>query len=462
MAYDASQSRPVFQTAVGTLEGSSEATRDVGVWQWSGGDESTDAQPDRLGVHGIWELLLALLATLTAATVHQVNSDALLGAGLEAFLLLAASLGLAAVGMGWSVRSAVPNLAVGPIALGAAMFFAQQAEGGLWFGVGVTLAAATAAGVLLSLLVIGLQVPAWAGSLGLAMGAAAWLSAGRTTGLPEEITYRPADHAVYWFVGFAAVSLLGGLLGLGGPARRVIGGFRPTGDPSQRPGFVPGLTALAALVGSCLLAAAAGILMALISRGATPDPGIALTGLALGAVLVGGTSGYGRRGGVSGTLLGVVLLSLVLRLAAEQEWRFPPLGYAAVAVVVGLLVTRLVEVAGRPRATAAAEMPEWVRPDAVAAQAPAVPRAPLALPAGSSAQPVVQGEVLEDSGQTRATARSDAAGSARSGNAPVTGQAAAGRAGPPLRGRIGDRAERLSNRTTGAAGTGQPTAPGPH
>lgn len=391
MAYDAPQSGPVIRTVTGNLEGAGEPTRTVATWSGSG-DEPADVKPDRLGIHGIWEVLLALVAAVTAAVVHQINADALLGAGLEAFLLLAASLGLAAVGLGWSVRAAVPNLAVGPVTLGAAMFFSMQAEGGIGFGVGATLIAATAAGVLLSLVVVGLHVPGWAASLALAMGVGAWLIASRATELPEDLVYRPGAHAVYWFVGFAAVSLLGGLFSLAGPVRRVVGAFRPSGDPSERAGFVPGLAALTALIGSCLLAGTAGILTALVNRGAATDPGFALTGLALGAVLIGGTSGYGRRGGVAGTLLGVVLISLVLRLAAVQDWRVPTLGYAAVAVLVGLLVTRLVEVAGQPRAGTPTGTPEWAGAEPLSAQA--TPRTPLALPAGSSAPTVVRGEVL--------------------------------------------------------------------
>jgi hypothetical protein len=357
MAYQAPQTAPVYRTSTGPPEGVDDAET---TWLAVGGEEPP--RSDRLGVHGIWELVLALVVVVTAVVVHQVNSDALLGAGLEAFLLLAASLGFAAVGLGWSVRAAVPNLAVGPIAFAAAAFFPEQAQGDRGFGAGVTLAGAVAVGVLLGIVVVGLQLPAWAASLALAMGLSAWIGAGRSVGLPEQVTYRAADHAVYWFIGFAVISLLGGLIGLAAPVRRAIGGFRPGGDPADRPGFTPGLAALAALVGSCGFAAAAGILMALVGRGApVADTGFALTGLALGAVLVGGTSGYGRRAGLSGTLLGVVLISVVLRLAAEQEWRFPELGYAAVAVLVGLLVTRLVETAGRPRPVAPVEeTPDWM------------------------------------------------------------------------------------------------------
>jgi len=390
MAYDAPQSGPVIQTATGNLQGADEPGR--GAWSGAGGEDQPDAKPDRLGIHGIWEVLLALTAAATAAVVHQINADALLGAGLEAFLLLAASLGLAAVGLGWSVRAAVPNLAVGPIALGAAMFFSGQAAGGIGFGVGVTLVAAAAAGVLLSLVVVGLHVPAWAASLALAMGIGAWVSASHATELPEGLAYRPGDHAVYWFVGFAAVSLLAGMLCLAGPVRRMIGAFRPSGDPSESPGFGPGLSALTALIGSCLLAALAGVLTALMNRGAAPDPGFALTGLALGAVLIGGTSGYGRRGGVAGTLLGVVLLCLVLRLAAVENWPVPTLGYAAVAILVGLLITRMVEAAGRPRSETPIESPEWAGTEPSALEAP---KAMLALPAGSAQSAVVGGEVLQ-------------------------------------------------------------------
>ncbi len=51
------------------------------------------------------------------------------------------------------------------------------------------------------------------------------------------------------------------------------------------------------------------------------DNGVLLTVLALGAVLAGGTSAFGRRGGVFGTLLSVTLLVLLVNYGVAADWR---------------------------------------------------------------------------------------------------------------------------------------------
>jgi hypothetical protein len=65
--------------------------------------------------------------------------------------------------------------------------------------------------------------------------------------------------------------------------------------------------------------------------------------------LVGGTSAYGRRGGIFGTLLAVTLFTLLVRFGDAAHWRVSPLAWAAGTIALGLIVTRLVEALGRPR-----------------------------------------------------------------------------------------------------------------
>ncbi|MGH3715019.1 MAG: ABC transporter permease, partial [Micromonosporaceae bacterium] len=359
-------------------DGLSERTQRIDGWPETGGDEPVDSSRDRLGIHGIWEGVLAVLVVLVAIVAYQINADSFGGGGTPGFLLAAAALGFVTAGTAWSVRAAVPNLATGPIAATAAVFFIQQSAGGLGFGVGVTLAAAATLGVVLAIVVVALHVPAWAVTLAAGLALAGWYGTpARSLELPEEITYAAKDHALYWFVGFAAISLLGGLISLLGPFRRAAGAYRPSGDPAERPGFNAGLSALAALVGSSVLAALGGVLTALTLRVATPDPGIATTALALGAVLIGGTSLYGRRGGLFGTVLAVVLVTVGLRLIVVEGWRVPPLAYGAVAILIGLLVTRLVETLGRRRRKRAPALEEWSPADRGLP-----PGGMLALPAG--------------------------------------------------------------------------------
>src|SRR5947207_1054133 len=81
----------------------------------------------------------------------------------------------------------------------------------------------------------------------------------------------------------------------------------PFGDPAVRRGTGAAVIALLATIGSCVLAAMAGIL-GLVANAGLPKDGFALTGLALGAALLGGTSAFGRRGGIFGSLFSASLL----------------------------------------------------------------------------------------------------------------------------------------------------------
>jgi hypothetical protein len=69
----------------------------------------------------------------------------------------------------------------------------------------------------------------------------------------------------------------------------------------------------------------------------------------LGVALVGGTSAFGRRGGVFGTTLAVLALVLFDRYQVAKDWEIALLATAGVAVAGGLVVTRLIETFGRPR-----------------------------------------------------------------------------------------------------------------
>jgi hypothetical protein len=155
---------------------------------------------------------------------------------------------------------------------------------------------------------------------------------------------------VYWFAGFAVLALVGGFLGLVKPVRRAVGRFRPVADPARRRGSgAAGLTTLA-ILGSSAMAGVGGVLIALHAREASvATDGVALTGLALGTALLGGTSAFGRRGGVFGTLLAVTLVVLTTQYAAVTHRQVAPLALVAGAIGVGLIVTRLVETFGRPR-----------------------------------------------------------------------------------------------------------------
>ena len=113
-----------------------------------------------------------------------------------------------------------------------------------------------------------------------------------------------------------------------------------------------------AIVASTVFAMLAGVLLAAGSADpVTPTTGFEWTGLAVGAALLGGTSAFGRRGGIFGTLFSVVLITLFVAYSDEQGWNVSLFAVAAVAMFVGVIATRLVESYGRPRSAGDADGP---------------------------------------------------------------------------------------------------------
>jgi ribose/xylose/arabinose/galactoside ABC-type transport system permease subunit len=306
---------------------------------------------DRLWVHVVWEILLAAGVVAAVLAVRHEDSGALSGNGLRDLLVLVAIGILLGSAFALSLRAAVPNLAVGAVAVMAGVLPAWlRAEHGydLRIAVLITLGASVALGLVAALLVVGFRLPAWALSLGAAFGlwaAMQSLSAGHSLLLDGGPNLR--DWAWPLAIGAAALSVLGGVLGLLPRARLTLGQYRHTGDPAAGRGSRAGLTATAALVGSMLLAAGAGVLLALRVQAVVPDDGFTLLGEAAAAAFLGGTSAYGRRGGVFGTVLAAGFLQLAalwLGLVEAQPWTRPAL--LGGAIVLGLLVGRVVEAAG--------------------------------------------------------------------------------------------------------------------
>jgi ribose/xylose/arabinose/galactoside ABC-type transport system permease subunit len=311
-------------------------------------DDPADGEPgrDRIMVHGLWELVLALALAGAGYLLYQADSAAFGAGGLRELLFGTTVLGLLGAGMALSLRAGVPNLAVGGVAAAASVYFGQHFGSGLTTALLLTLAICAGVGLVQGLVVVGLQVPAWAAGLGVGLGLFAWLAgqgAVRLTG-----GYDPLPHAYYWFGGFCALSLIASVVGLVPVIRRGFGRFRPVVDPARRRGTVAALIAVAATVGSSVLAGTAGVLTVLVARTATASDGLELTALALGVALLGGTSAFGRRGGIFGTIFAAGLLAVALSYGNATDRTWPAVAYAAAAIGVGLAVTRLVERFGRP------------------------------------------------------------------------------------------------------------------
>ncbi|GHJ46448.1 hypothetical protein Cs7R123_37900 [Catellatospora sp. TT07R-123] len=307
---------------------------------------------DRLGVHFAWEGVLALGIVTIGYLLFRGYEDRLHGTSFKELLVFVSVLGMLALGASMTLRVGAVNLALGPVAAGAAVFYAQHGNDGIVPTAGVAVALAAALGVAIAILVVGFQVPGWAGSLAGALLAVVWIQKQPTTALTVAGEYNPVPHAYYLLGAFAALSLVGGLLGAIRSIRRGIGRFRPVGDPAERRGALAATIAALGIVGSTVLAAIAGVLLAALygaqQQVVLPTLGFELTGLAVGAALIGGVSAYGRRGGVFGTVLATILLGLVMWYSIAADWKMSQFALAAGALAVGLVVTRLVETFGRP------------------------------------------------------------------------------------------------------------------
>ncbi len=317
-------------------------------------DDPADGEPgrDRMMVHGLWELVLAIALAVMGYLLYREDSSAFDGSGLRQLALATALVGLAASAMALSLRAGAPNLAVGGVVVLASVYFGQQAIGGTQTAILLTLALSVGVGLVLGAVVAGLHVPGWAAGLAAGLALVGW--AATQSSPPAFRGYDPIPHAYYWFAGFCVLSLIASLIGLLPPVRRAVGRFRPVADPARRRGKVAALIVVGALVGSCLLAGGAGLLavftrstLAAGTDGAQVSA-LNVTALALGAALLGGTSAFGRRGGIFGTIFASALLVVGAQYVTATGRDWSEAAFGALAIALGLGVTRLVERFGRP------------------------------------------------------------------------------------------------------------------
>ncbi|MEU8614935.1 ABC transporter permease, partial [Actinoplanes sp. NPDC048791] len=185
-----------------------------------GGD--FDDGRDRLGIHIGWEIVLLLAVAAIAYLLYRLDPASLRRPALDTLLITGASIGLLALGAGLTLRAGVPNLAVGPIALGAALHFAENGDEGLVQAAVPALIVAAAGGLIVAVFVLVLHVPGWAATLGGAMGVIVYDQL-RTAPVTVQAGYDPANQAFYLFGGFALLAVIGGALGTVMPIRRLVG-----------------------------------------------------------------------------------------------------------------------------------------------------------------------------------------------------------------------------------------------
>ena len=156
----------------------------------------------------------------------------------------------------------------------------------------------------------------------------------------------PATYSTtLWFVVFVVISAGGGVLWLSPAVRTMFSASRTASEPGQWAGLSAGLGAVVGLTGSSLLAGVGGVALALFQSTADPSSdGVGFTVVALGAVLVGGVSIFGRRAGVAGTILGVIIAEsanfILLADGFSATWYYVPFG---LMIVFGLGVSRALE-----------------------------------------------------------------------------------------------------------------------
>lgn len=356
---------------------------------------SPPAPRSRLAVRGllphlVWEgvLLLAVLAVgATVVTGHPgYASHGTIWSGL-------APLGLVATGLALSFRTGTPNLAVGVIAAMSGWVYAHLAVGGMAAIPAALVAVLLALGVgaFLGVLVGMSSMPGWAVTLAAGFLLQGALSMSGNGGITESVPGADTGTGVFvmWVLLFAVVSVAGGaLLALVPRLPALLGANRPDADgvPGRwRVGKLVG--ALVGLAGSSAAAGLGGVVYATYLRQARPvDTG--LLPFALAAVLIGGVSVFGRRGGILGVVLGTVLVGLV------RDWVLLDGGdfgvtmlVVALAALAGLGVNRLLEWLD-PLAEGPLDAPGYAFvPGPVPAFAPAPPAAPAVPPAVPAVPP---------------------------------------------------------------------------
>ncbi|GIF07770.1 ABC transporter permease [Actinoplanes siamensis] len=313
--------------------------------------------PDRLGVHLGWEVVLLVGAAVLGFLLWRESPAAVQRPALDGLLVTGAAIGLITLGAGLSLRAGVPNLAIGPIVLAAEFQFAENGDKGILPALVPALIVAAAGGLVVGLLILVLHVPAWAATLAAALGVVTFDQL-RVDAVAVQGDWEPTDRAFLLFGGFAALAVLGAVLGAVGPVRRFFGRMRPVGDPAGRRGAAVVLPVLVALIGSSVFAAGAGVILAAQTTDPIrPGTGLEWTGIGLGLALLGGTSAYGRRGGIFGTLFAVIALTLFLDYQDRTDLRISLFAIAGAIFAGGLIATRIVESYGRLASAAGPQ--EW-------------------------------------------------------------------------------------------------------
>lgn len=302
-------------------------------------------RPDRLTFHFVWEPIL-LLAVIVLLVIALAN-----GQRFSVWFLSAAFTGIVAFAFSLSVRAAVPNLAVAGAAALAATITAQL--GGV-VGVLVSLVVMVVVGALLAVFAVLLPAPPWAGTLigGLALSAIAFVVLGNQGVVPLRTGPGVGQLVAGVLFGLAALLSIGtGVACMFWPVRRFLGRYRLVSGDRGRD--LPTLGVAAGAIVLSTVAAGVGGIAGAYYLNAASQPNTFNLLYVLAPVLIGGASLRGRRAGVAGTFLGVLLVNGIA-IALAFAGLSSAISYAVVAVVavVGLIVSALADTLGGPRTLA--------------------------------------------------------------------------------------------------------------
>jgi ribose/xylose/arabinose/galactoside ABC-type transport system permease subunit len=327
-------------------------------------DDPAHGEPgrDRLGIHAIWETFLLLALAGVALATYARHGHPLDLVHVRSLMITATILGLLALGAGLSLRAGAVNLALGPTLVVSGLFFAKYLHHGFWPAAGVAVGIAAGIGLILAIVVVGLSAPGWAASLGAFVGILVWLGH-LPLSIPLTTRYDLPKQAYYIFGGFAVLAVGGGALGAIRSIRRAIGRYRPVSDPADQRGTPALVMTGLAILGSSVMAGIGGIILAMQGGGAASADSLQLSVGAVAVALFAGTSVYGRRGGIFGTVLAVSLFTLVSYYTEVADWQVDPYVLIGGALLFGLVASRLVETFGRPdrdRETAEESTSRWL------------------------------------------------------------------------------------------------------
>jgi ribose/xylose/arabinose/galactoside ABC-type transport system permease subunit len=314
-------------------------------------DDPDHGEPgrDRFGIHWSWEAILLVASAVVAFLIANQGKNAFSDANLRSLALSATVTGALALAAGIGLRAGAVNFAIGPIMVAAGLYFTDHARSGFVDALVVSLVLALTIGLVIGLVVVILQVPSWAVSFMAYLGLQVYLERLPTNPVLGK-DYHALHYAYYWYGAFAVVAIVGAGFGAVRSIRRAIGRYRPVGDPAHRRGLGAAVVTTLALAVSGLLAGLAGVISSLSQQQFQTGTGLVYTLTGIAVALVGGTSAYGRRGGLFGTFFAASLYTLLTSyIFTVKNWSVDELAFLGGALLLGLLVTRLVETYGRPR-----------------------------------------------------------------------------------------------------------------